>query len=47
LVIVPEGLQRIIFEAYHANPTSGHLGEYKTLHRIRLRFLFPDAAERR
>jgi hypothetical protein len=46
LVIVPEGLQRIIFEAYHANPTSGHLGEYKTLHRIRLRFLFPDCRKK-
>jgi hypothetical protein len=42
LIIVPETLQKIIFDAYHANPSAGHLGEYKTLHRIRLRFLFPN-----
>jgi hypothetical protein len=36
LVIVPRSLQRLIFEAYHASPSSGHLGEYKKLHRIRL-----------
>jgi len=31
----------LIFNAYHATPTEGHFGEYKTLHRIRLRFFWP------
>ena len=41
LIVVPQDLQRIIFRHYHASPTGGHAGEYKTLHRIRMRFIWP------
>jgi hypothetical protein len=36
LIVVPQSLRRDIFSAYHAAPTAGHMGPYKTLHRIRL-----------
>ena len=35
LIIVPLSLRRIIFSHYHAGPSGGHMGEYKTLFRIR------------
>jgi hypothetical protein len=41
LTIVPTALRRDIFSAYHASPTAGHMGVYKTLHRLRLRFFWP------
>jgi hypothetical protein len=41
LIVVPKSLRRDIFAAYHAAPTAGHMGPYKTLHRIRLRFFWP------
>jgi hypothetical protein len=41
LIIVPLFLRRDIFSAYHASPSTGHMGIYKTLHRIRLRFFWP------
>ena len=41
LIVVPISLRRDIFSAYHAAPTAGHMGPYKTLHRIRLRFFWP------
>jgi hypothetical protein len=41
VLVAPPTLQRLIFSAYHASPTSGHMGYYKTLHRIRLRFFWP------
>jgi hypothetical protein len=41
LIIVPLSLRRDIFSAYHASPSTGHMGIYKTLHRIRLRFFWP------
>jgi hypothetical protein len=41
LIIVPASLRRDIFSAYHATPATGHMGIYKTLHRIRLRFFWP------
>jgi hypothetical protein len=41
LQLVPVELYNIIFIAFHANPIGGHLNQYRTLHRIRLRFYFP------
>jgi hypothetical protein len=41
LIVVPKSLRRDIFAAYHAAPTAGHMGPYKTLHQIRLRFFWP------
>ena len=41
LIVVPEPLRRDIFSAYHAAPTAGHMGPYKTLNRIRLCFFWP------
>ena len=41
LIIVPKSLRRIVFSAYHSSPSAGHLGPYKTLHRIRSRFFWP------
>ena len=41
LIIVPQGLRRKIFAHYHAGPSGGHMGEYKTLFRIRSRFFWP------
>ena len=35
LIIVPEGLRRQLFNHYHAGPSGGHMGEYKTLYRMR------------
>ena len=41
LIIVSLSLRRIIFSHYHAGPSGGHMGEYKTLFRIRTRFYWP------
>lgn len=41
LIIVPVALRRKMFSHYHAGPSGGHMGEYKTLYRIRLRFFWP------
>ena len=41
LIIVPVSLRRDIFSAYHGSPTSGHFGTFKTLSRIRSRFIWP------
>ena len=41
LIIVPLSLRRVIFSHYHAGPSGGHMGEYKTLFRIRMRFYWP------
>jgi hypothetical protein len=38
LLIVPDSLKRPLFSHYHCGPTGGHMGEYKTLFRMRLRF---------
>ena len=45
LIIVPISLCRKLFSHYHAGPSSGHMGEYKTLYRIRLRFFWPKLRE--
>ena len=42
LIIVPEALRRPLFSHYHCGPTGGHMGEYKTLFRMRLRFHWPN-----
>jgi hypothetical protein len=41
LTVVPSSLRRVIFAAYHAAPSAGHLKFYKTLHRLRSRFFWP------
>jgi len=41
LIVVPLPLQRQILSHYHAGPSGGHMGEYKTLFRMRLRFFWP------
>ena len=42
LQIVPRGLYDIIFIAFHSNPIGGHLNAYRTLHRLRLRYHWPE-----
>jgi hypothetical protein len=42
--VVPAGLRRIIIAAYHASPTAGHTGFYKTYFQIALRFWWPNMA---
>lgn len=39
--LVPNGLRRILYEAYHASGLGGHLGINKTLIVLCLRFLWP------
>ena len=41
LIIVPEPLRHRLFSHYHAGPSGGHMGEYKTLYRMRSRFFWP------
>ena len=41
LIIVPLSLCRLIFIHYHTGPSGGHMGEYKTLVYIRMRFYWP------
>ena len=36
--LVPVSLRHTIFSLLHASPTVGHMGEYKTLYCIKLRF---------
>ena len=38
LIIVPTSLRRSIFSHHHAGPSGGHMGEYKTMYRLRMRF---------
>jgi len=42
LQIVPQGLYDIIFIAFHSNPIGGHLNAYRTLHRLHLRYHWPE-----
>jgi hypothetical protein len=42
LIIVPAALRRTMFVAYHAAPTCGHMGRYKTLFRLRQQFFWPS-----
>ena len=45
LIIVPESIRKVLFDHYHGGPCGGHMGEYKTLYRIRLRFFWPGMRE--
>ena len=40
LTIVTISLRRTLFYYYHGGPSGGHIGEYKTLYRIRMRFFW-------
>lgn len=39
-IVVPTLLHHAIFNLTHAKPLAGHMGEYKTLYRIRLQFFW-------
>ena len=39
-IVVPIFLRHIILCLLHASPAAGHMGEYKALYRIRLRFFW-------
>ena len=41
LIIVPENLRTSIFSHYHKGPSTGHMGDYKPLYRMRMRFSWP------
>jgi hypothetical protein len=41
LIVAPASLCRYLFSTYHASPVTGHMKEFKTLHRLCLRFLWP------
>ena len=41
LMVVPKSLRKTLFDHYHAGPSAGHMGEYKTLYRMRMRFFWP------
>ena len=45
LIITPDPLRRTIFSHYHASPSGGHMGTYKTMFRLRLRFFWPAMRE--
>jgi hypothetical protein len=42
LQIVPEELRNILFVAFHSNPIGGRLNAYCTLHRLRMRYHWPE-----
>jgi hypothetical protein len=42
LQIVPKALFNIVFMGFHSNPIDGHFNAYCTLHRLRLRYLWPE-----
>ena len=42
LQIVPKPLLNIVFVAFHSNPIGGHFNAYRTLHRLRLRYFWPE-----
>ena len=39
-IVVPTSLRHVLLNLINATPTAGHMGEYKTLYRIELRFLW-------
>ena len=39
-IVVPISLRRVIFSLLHAYSADGHIGKYKTLYRIILRFFW-------
>ena len=44
-IIVPTSLRRTLFDHYHGGPSGGHVGEYKILYHIRMRFFWPGLME--
>ena len=42
LQIVPKTLLNIVFVAFHSSPIGGHFNAYRTLHRIRLQYFWPE-----
>ena len=44
-IVISLSLRRVIFDALHDFPTTSHMGEYKTLYRIKILF-FGIACER-
>ena len=42
LLMVPQSLKSEILEGYHDCPTSGHLGQHKTLSRVQKSFLWHE-----
>ena len=42
LQVVPKALFGVIFTAFHSNPLGGHFNAFRTLHRIRLRYFWPE-----
>ena len=42
LILVPQGLRKTVFNAYHASGVGGHLRINKTLAVLRLHFLWPN-----
>jgi hypothetical protein len=42
LQIVPLDLCNILFVAFHSNPIGGHLNSTRTLHRLRMRYFWPE-----
>ena len=45
LILVPAELRWVIFSHFYAGPSGGHVGEYKTLFRIWIRFFWPGICE--
>ena len=39
-IVVPSSLRRDLFSAYHVSPAGGHMGEYKTLYRLKVRLFW-------
>ena len=39
-IVVAVSLRHTIFSLLHASPSAGHMGEYKTFYRIKLRFFW-------
>ena len=44
-LVVPQSLQREVFEQVHGSPTCGHFGVKRTLARIRERFFWPSCRQ--
>ena len=40
-IIVPFSLRYIIFNTMHTSPSAEHMGKYKALYRLKLRFFWP------
>ena len=45
LIVVPQSLRRTLFDHFHVGPSGGHMGTYKTLFRLKMRFFWPNMRE--